>query len=285
LRVSFINLLITYGFLVSVVLIPGISSARGDYYYPHTRYQYSSDYFPYRSYSRHSRFTGYPRYSGYSRHYESVNYSSLSYSAASYYRDYFYYPLSFTLGSVPSSIKVYVDDGSGLRETSTVPGIKTIAWDALKHGEFDIALDYFIQDAENNPNSGLPKVGYALSAASLGNLEVATKVMKNAFATNPEAFKINPGSLRHQHLDPKSLTLINNLIHQFSADQNSNADHAFMLSALNYLKHHYAAAKKFVTFAQQYGDNSPSATNLQQLIDRQLEHRKNDLASLIQTHN
>ncbi len=284
-RVSCTKALITYGFLVSAVFIPSLSSAWENNYYPHSRYQYFPDHFPYRSYSRRASFIRYSRLSGYSRRYESFHYSSLNYNASPYYRDFFYYPLSFTLDSVPGNIKVYVDDGTGLRETSTAPGIKTIAWNALKQGKFDIALDYFIQDAQNHPNSGLPKVGYALSVASLGDLEIATKVMRNAFAINPEAFKINPDSLRHQHLDKKSLTLINNLIHQFSAAQNDDANHAFMLAALNYLKHHYSAAKKSVSFAQQYGDNSQSVSNLQKLIDQQLKNRKNNLASLIQTPN
>ncbi len=282
-QTSLLNLLVISGFVSTVVFAPQICSAWENSYYPHSRYQYFYQHSPYRSYSRQTSFSGYSRYYGYSRPYESLTYSSLSYSSAPYYRDYYYYPVSFTLGTVPTNIKVFVDDGSGLRETSSSSGLKNIAWDALKHGEYDIALDYFIQNAENNPNSGLPKVGYALTAASLGNLAVATKVMRNVFATNPATFKINPNSLGDRHLDKKSLTLINNLINKFSLVKTPATDHAFMLATLYYLKHNYAAASNAITLAQNHGDKSPSAVNLQTLISQQLENHANDLASLIQT--
>ena len=48
-----------------------------------------------------------------------------------------------------------------------------------------------------------------------------------------------------------------------------------MVSALYYLKHEYAAAKKAIASVQQNGHKSSSYTNLQGLIDQQLEDQEN----------
>ena len=86
------------------------------------------------------------------------------------------------------------------------------------------------------------------------------------------AFRIDPDSLHYLHLDEKSHILIDNLISQYSSQKNDNSvNQGFMISALYYLKHDYTAAKKSITYAQQYGDKSSSNTNLQRLIDQHTE--------------
>lgn len=232
----------------------------------------------------HSRFSDYYSYSGSynsSRFYEYASYRS---GINHYFQKHYYYPLSFSF-SVPGRIKVYVDNGSGPRQIFQRDGFTNQAWQALKKGDYEIALDYFAMEADMKKKSGVSLSGYALTAASLGNLDLAAKIMRRAFKTNPEAFSIDPDSLRHLHLDKQSNILITNLLEKYAADDNSSrANKAFMLSVLNYLKHDYSAAKRFVSIAQQSGDESQSSNNLQKLIDQQLKTRKNDLASLIQIH-
>jgi tetratricopeptide (TPR) repeat protein len=183
-------------------------------------------------------------------------------------------------------MKVYVDNGSGPQEVYPGNGSSNPAWYALKKGKYDIAMDYFASEAEKAPKSGLPISGYALSTASLGNLDLATKLMRKALRTDPGAFRINPTSLRHLQLNKKIRVLIDNLISQYSLPQKTtDLNHAFMLSVLNYLKHDYTYAKKFLDVARQDGDTSPSHINLEELIVLQLKGQENKVTTLAEILN
>jgi hypothetical protein len=49
---------------------------------------------------------------------------------------------------------------------------------------------------------------------------------------------------------------------------NGCAECRFMLSALHYLKHDYAVAKKSIVNVNKYGNKSLSSTNLERLIEQ-----------------
>jgi hypothetical protein len=82
--------------------------------------------------------------------------------------------------------------------------------------------------------------------------------------------------LHYLQLDEKGHVVIDNLIGQYSSQENNaDVDQAFMVSALYYLKHDYIAAKKSIVNAQKNSDKSSSYTNLQRLIDQQLKGQEN----------
>ncbi len=246
-------------YCLGTILIISDSCFARDSYYSHTTHHSFSNHHP------HSSHYGYSGYTS-SRHYEHWSYRS-----GENYRSYHYSPLSFEF-TVPDNIKVYVDNGSGPQEVYPRNGSSKQAWQALKLGKYEIALSYFADEAEKAPKSGLPIAGYALSTASLGNLDLATKLMRRAFRTDPDAFRTDPNSLRHLQPNKKIRELIDNLISKYPFPQKStNLDLAFMLSVLNYLKHDYTSAKKFLDLARQDGDTSPSHINLEELIVLQLK--------------
>lgn len=279
------NSLLRYGFLAAIVVMTSPSIAWDNNYYRnygrygHSRSHIHSNYSPiYPGRYRFRSSSNYYSRSDYSTQYEYHSYSIHHYGSNGYYQSY-YYPLSFQF-PVPSAIKVYVDNGAGPREIYQRDGFKNLAWQALKQGELDTALNYFAIEADSQPNSGVPLSGYALTTASLGNLEFAIKIMRKAFRTNPEAFKINPNSLRLLQLDNKSLSLINNLIERYSSKSSADVDRAFMLSVLYYLKHDYEAAKKSLIFAQESENPRLSTMNLQRLINQQLQSPNSNVATL-----
>jgi hypothetical protein len=227
--------------------IPGLSFAYGGSHYGYRHYGYSSHY------SRH-------HYGGHS-YYPGKYFRRHSYS---YYpnRNYQYYPKSYSL-AVPTNIKVYVDNNSNQYGNSEHTGVNSSAWQTLKQGQYGQALTIFANEAQSNPNSGVPKAGYALATASKGNLDRGIWAMRRAF-------RIDPDSLHYLQFDEKGHGVIDNLIDQYSSQENkTNVGQAFMVSALHYLKHDYVAAKKAIASAKQYGDKSTSLANLQRLVNQQ----------------
>ena len=162
-----------------------------------------------------------------------------------------------------------MDNDSNQYGNSENTGVKSSAWQTLKQGQYGQALTTFANEAQSNPNSGVPKAGYALAIASKGNLDRGIWAMRRAF-------RIDPDSLHYLQLDEKGHVVIDNLIGQYcSQENNADVDQAFMVSALYYLKHNYIAAKKSIVSAQKNGDKSSSYTNLQRLIDQQLKGQEN----------
>ena len=220
---------------------------------------------------------GYRHY-GYSSHYGRHYYGGHSYYPGKYYRRHssrYYpyrshqnYPKSYSF-AVPKNIKVYVENDSNQYGNSENIGVKSSAWQTLKQGKYGQALTTFANEAQSNPNSGVPKAGYALATASKGNLDRGIWAMRRAF-------RIDPDSLHYLQLDEKGHMVIDDLISQYSSQENNtDVDQAFMVSALYYLKHNYIAAKKSIVSAQKNGDKSSSYTNLQKLIDQQLKGQEN----------
>ncbi|MCH8846886.1 MAG: hypothetical protein IIC11_09165, partial [Proteobacteria bacterium] len=124
--------------------------------------------------------------------------------------------------------------------------------------------------AESNPKAGIPKVGYALAIAASGDLSRAVWAMRRAF-------RIDPDSLHYLQLDEANQGIIDTLIdkYHYSVNQEDEfSDEAFMVSALNYLKHDYIASRGAVGHAINNGDRSTSAHNLQKLINQQLGNDK-----------
>ncbi len=216
---------------------------------------------------------GYPRYSyAYSPTYyasRAYTYYNPSYST---YRPRNYSSSSYVEGKNP---KKYVGGGDAYRYNSasarypdTANGsyaTNDLGWRLLGQNNPREALDVFATQAGKQHNDGVPKVGYALSAAMQGDLNKAAWAMRRAF-------RIDPDSLQYMKIDASLRTSIDTLLAEYH-DQlnhtqgNRHFDVAFMIAALNYLIHENDAARVAIgESVDKLGDNSPSAINLQRLV-------------------
>ena len=245
--------LLLQSLFIFFLLLPGLSFA---YYSGRHHGSYGHYGYGHHGYSRHY---GYRRHRGHSyypnKYYRSNRYS---YPSSRYYQKY---PRSYLL-TIPANTKVYSDSNVYQQSNVNYSGVDSSAWLTLGQGQYSAALNVFAVESQSHPNSGVPKAGYALATAANGDLERGVWAMRRAF-------RIDPDSLHYLQLDEKNHLLVDNLIGQYSS-QNNRGDQDFMISALQFLKHDYPAAKESIINAQQYGDNSTSITNLLRLIDQQL---------------
>ena len=223
---------------------------RGYSYYPPRGYSYaySPAYYAPRAYSYYN-----PSYSTYRPRY----YSSPSYVEGNNY------PEKYAGGgdtySYNSASARYPDTATESYSTND------LGWRLLGQNNPREALDVFATQAGKNHNDGVPKVGYALSAAMQGDLNKAAWAMRRAF-------RIDPDSLHYLRIDVLLRTSIDMLLAQYHnqlnyAQGNRHVDVAFMIAALNYLIHENDAARVAIEASvDKLGDNSPSALNLQRLV-------------------
>jgi len=132
-------------------------------------------------------------------------------------------------------------------------------WDWLAKGNAGYALDIFAIQSQQNLNSGIPKIGFAIAAAENGDMDRATRVMRKAIRVDAAALdKINISKIKAmmETLSEK---------YKLSLDNNkNNTDNMFMIAALSYLQQDYETAHDLITES----DKSPSANNLRELIAR-----------------
>lgn len=229
----------------------GYSSAyrRGYGYYPgNYGYVYSPGYYAPGSYAY-----SYPSYSLYKPGY---------YSAPPYVGEYRYSSKYTGTGRnyrYNSATARYPDNSAGSYSTSD------LGWRLLAQNNPREALHVFADQARQRQTDGIPKVGYALSAALQGDLNKAAWAMRRAF-------RIDPDSLHYLKIDASLRASIDRLLIEYHdqlnhAQGNRHFDVAFMIAALNYLIHEQDAARIAIEQSvDKFGDHSPSAMNLQRLV-------------------
>lgn len=130
-------------------------------------------------------------------------------------------------------------------------------WDKLAKGNKDYALDIFAIQSQQDLNSGIPKVGFAIAAAANGDTDRATRAMRKAIRVDAAALdKININNI-----ESTIETLSENYKLILNSNKN-NIDNAFMVAVLSYLKQDYATANDLIAES----DKSQSANNLRELI-------------------
>ncbi len=229
------------------------SYGRHGYGYGHRGYGYGR----YSSYRRHgygyrNRAYGYnyPYYSSYGRR---TRYGGSGYSSP-YYRNN-YVNDTATYGQETAASQV--------THSNNYDGTTSPAWAMLGSGEKQNALNTFANEAQSNPNNGVPKAGYAMAYASLGDLDKGVWAMRRAF-------RISPDSLHYINLDAQGSVVVEDLINVYRNDVNQNPDAAFMVASLSYIHHDYHTANEYAKIATSEGDTSASVNNLQRLINEQL---------------
>ena len=138
-------------------------------------------------------------------------------------------------------------------------------WQALANGYDREALRRFAEQAQASPHNGVPKIGYALSAASNGNLERGIWAIQRALRRDNEAFVYLP-------LDGALRQTVGNLIRQYESRYEQSdypgrysSDGAIMIAALYYLHGNRDVARETIAAAQA-DDNSAALHQLQDLL-------------------
>lgn len=128
-------------------------------------------------------------------------------------------------------------------------------WDWLAKGNADYALDIFAIQSQQNLDSGIPRVGFAIAAAAKGDTLRATRAMRKAIRTDATALdKININNIN---------PTINTLSDNYKSNLNINVtDNAFMLATLLYLQQDYSTARNIISI----NDKSQSANILRELL-------------------
>jgi hypothetical protein len=147
-------------------------------------------------------------------------------------------------------------------ETSACPTTMEQAWDLLARRFRDEALDAFLCHIDENPDDGLPRLGYAIAAALLGE-EDAITAMRDVMRLDPEAMLYVPDDPRlNEQLEPLARGF-----DRRARESLRDLDALFMVAALRFLLGEFNEAHFAVDVGIALGDADPAALNLQALIE------------------
>ncbi len=137
-----------------------------------------------------------------------------------------------------------------------------VAWALLGTGRDRAALRQFARLAGREPGAGGPKIGYALSAARLGDLTNAARAMRRVLRVDPNALAAVPidSSLRVR-LETLRTQYMKRLA-RFDHDR----DGAVMLAAICCLIGEADTARYAIGYLTANGDRGPTTENLIRLI-------------------
>ena len=178
-----------------------------------------------------------------------------------YVNPYAYQP---TVVNVPTRQIVYPVPQNVVSNKTTVPryGSKE-GWDSLNRGDTERAQDIFAVQSQQQLNSGIPKIGFALAVSMNGDLDRGTRSMRRALRVDADAIqtiKIN------KDLEKQLARLTND----YQSRIHDNSDNSFMIAAISFLQRDYKHANEAINIAIASGDNNQSTLILQELIDYKL---------------
>jgi len=223
----------------------------------HGRHHRGHGYSGYR-YRSHS---GYGHHSGYRyRSHSGYRHHGYRHGYHGYYRPRVH-PYRSTRTRSTTRVDPYPSPGHDTgHDVSSAAG--TNGWGALIEGDARQALAAFSREARSRPADGAPKAGYALAAASAGDLDNGVRAMRRAFRYEPEALP----ELAH---NLGAHATVDDLIADYEYDAGggrAQPDAAFMIAALHLLNGRRAEAESAAARAAEAGDGSASLRNLRQAL-------------------
>lgn len=138
-----------------------------------------------------------------------------------------------------------------------------VAWALLSTGRDRAAMRQFARLAGREPDAGGPKIGYALSAARVGDLTNAARAMRRVLRVDPDALADVP-------MDEALYAQVETLRTQYMkrlARFDHDRDGAVMLAAVCYLLGETESARYAIGYLTANGDRSATTENLDRLID------------------
>ena len=142
----------------------------------------------------------------------------------------------------------------------------TTGWTLWREGLASRAILKFGDLAVGEPAAAMPRAGYALARATLGDLKSGVRAMRAAFRTDATSLHCVP-------LDDALRKHIGRLVPLYEVDDDptrTDADSHFMRAALRYLIDDLAAAESDVELAIMDGDESDSTASLHRMLRRRL---------------
>lgn len=137
------------------------------------------------------------------------------------------------------------------------------AWAALADGRFYQAADLFTDKIDDHPSLGMPRIGYAITAARYGDLSTGVRAMREALHYDPESLRYVP---RNDLLDAKYENVLDRYRSSFERAEHQ-ADPAFMIACLEFILGHKVKSVQMLDRALKAGDDSVAAQNLKDLLD------------------
>jgi len=225
---------------------------------------------------------GYPLYYGlhsyYGHHYYGHHYGGYGYPYYGHYYGGYSFPYdrySYREPYTSNDDNYNGSSSSNYRSRGNSGNTSGHGWTLLGNNQASAALTDFGRQAQAAPSKGGPKVGYALASADLGRLDRGVWAMRRALRIDPEALHY---VALDRHMDAK----VDQIIHQYQNRQYRNgryrnkqaystrdADAAFMLASLHYLKRDIKAARTNINQAMLAHHVSTSTKNLRTLIDKE----------------
>ncbi len=140
------------------------------------------------------------------------------------------------------------------------------AWSLLATNRAADAFREFGRQAGSDPDNGVPKVGYALASAMMGDVPRGVWAMRRALRSHPHSLQ---DVTINEQLRPK----VEHLAHQYEQaldHATQDRDAAFMVASLHHLLRNTDKAHHAIERAIRDGDHSVSAKNLRQLIEKEV---------------
>ncbi len=139
-------------------------------------------------------------------------------------------------------------------------------WGQLADGRYSQALSTFSREALSDPRNGGSTVGFALSAAAMGDLARGVWAMRRAVRLDPDA-------MHYVTIDAALRPRLEELVTHYRGNAYpavDSAEAAFMLASLHYLLGDIDSAKSAIVLAVAEGDRDSSTANLRHLVDQEL---------------
>lgn len=134
-------------------------------------------------------------------------------------------------------------------------------WALLDSGDFKEASKVFAVQAASGENNGSARVGYALSATMLGDMDTAAWAMRRAFVANADAVGFVPlGESMTARLEEAANTV------RARAEQGRDADRWFLLASIEYLRRKTDDSAAALAKAVAMGDAHQSTESLIRLV-------------------
>ncbi len=247
-----IHRLISPGLCFSIAIaffFTAIPAQAGGYIrFGYGHYGYGYDHHAYgHAYGYSHPYYGLHSYYGYDHHYYGHHNDEYGYSSPYSARDDY-------------SSSIYSKQNDGRSGESIGNG-----WSLLANNQAGAALTDFGKQAQASPASGGPKVGFALASAALDRLDRGVWAMRRAL-------RIDPNALHYVTLNQRLNTKLGQIIRQYEeklAYSTRDADTAFMLASLHYLRRNIEAARTNINQAMLARHVSTSTRNLKDLIDQE----------------
>ncbi len=137
-----------------------------------------------------------------------------------------------------------------------------VAWTLLASGSDSAAQRQFSRLAGRQPNAAMPKIGYSLSAAGMGDLSNAARAMRRVLRVNPDALR--EVELEHR-LRLRLETLRTGYLRRL-ARFDHDRDGAIMLASLCYMLREDETARHAIRYLKSARANGPETRNMERLV-------------------